>query len=319
MPMLTEIKKNFGVGRIIVVADKALNSGDNIAYHTVTKDGYIYSKSVRGASEDFKKWVLEDRGYRKKGDHYKLKSQVVPDAAIYVTVEQKGKKKIKKKIEVEQKWIAFFSKKYAARAKYKREEAIAKAEEIIKNPAKYKATYDYGAAGYIDNLKVDKDTGEIINIEEVLILNVKKIEDEAKYDGYYAIATSELDEEDERIVDLYHELWHIEETFKISKNTLEARPVFMRTEEHINAHFLTCFISLLISRIVEMKLGGTYTIERIIDTLREVACSHLDQNLWLFNHADEVTDHINSVFGTNFGKKVMTLKEIKKYLADAKK
>jgi transposase len=318
MPMLTEIKKNFDVERMIVVADKALNSGDNIAYHIATGDGYIYSKSIRGASEDFKKWVLDRKGYRKKGDSYKLKSQTVPDATISVTVEQRGKKKVKKKIEIEQKWIAFFSKKYAARTKYRREEAIAKANEIIKNPAKYRSFFDYGAAAYIENLKVDKDTGEIINVEDALVLNMQKIEEEAKYDGYYAIATSELDDEDEHIVDLYHDLWHIEETFKISKDTLEARPVFLRTEEHINAHFLTCFISLLIARIVEMRLGGMHTIDRITETLRNVGCSHIDQNLWLFDHADDVTDHINAAFGFDFGRKVMTLQEIKNNLAAAK-
>ena len=187
MPMLTEIKTKFGVKRIITVADKALNSGDNIAYATVLGDGYVYSKSVRGASEEFKKWVFDETGYRKITDKYKLKSQLVPDAEINVTVKQIGKKKFKKKEPVEQKWVVFYSEKYALRAKHAREEAIAKAVEMIRNPAKYRRTFEYGAAGYIENLKIDKDTGEIMNWDDVLILDTEKIEDEAKYDGYYAI------------------------------------------------------------------------------------------------------------------------------------
>jgi transposase len=319
MPMLTEIKKRFGVSRIITVADKGLNSGDNIAYSTVLGDGYVYSKSIRGASEEFKKWVLDESDYREISDRYKLKSQVVPDAVIRVTTRQVGKKKYKKEEKVEQKWIAFYSKKYADRAKHKREEAIAKAVKMIKNPSKYKKTYDYGAAGYIVNLKVNKDTGEILNVEDTLLLDTEKIRDEEKYDGYYAIVTSELDDSDEHIVDLYRGLWQIEESFKVTKSVLGARPVFMRTKDHINAHFLICFVALLIAKIVERRLGGRHTIATITETLRKVACSNIDQNHWLFNFADSVTDDMNEVFGTNFGRKIMTLREIKKNLGEVKK
>ena len=319
MPMLTEIKNNYGVGRIITVADKALNSGDNIAYATVLEDGYIYSKSIRGAGEDFKKWVLDETGYRKFTDKYKLKSQCVPDAVINVTVEQIGKKKVKKKERVEQKWIVYYSEKYALRAKHKREEAIAKAIDMIKNPAKYKRSFDYGAAGYIRNLKLDKDTGEIVNVEDALLLDIDRIEEEEKYDGYYAIVTSELDDDDSHIVDMYRELWHIEDSFKVTKKVLGARPLFLSLPEHINAHFLICFIALLIGRIVELRLGGKYTVAKITETLRNVACSNIDRNHWLFDFADEVTDDINAAFDTDFGRKSMTLKEIKINLGDTKK
>jgi transposase len=318
MPMLTQLKKKFGVKRVITVADKGLNSGDNIAFNTALGDGYIYSKSVRGASADFEEWVLDESGYRSLTDKYKLKSKIVPDAEIYITVEQTGKKRKKKKMTVEQKWIAFYSEKYAARAKHKREEAIEKAIKMIENPAKYRRTYDYGAAGYIENLKIDKDTGEIINIEDTLILNQQKIEEEEKYDGYYAIVTSELDDSDEHIIEMYHGLWRIEESFKITKSVLGARPIYLTNKNHINAHFLICFISLLIARIVERRLEGKYTIDKITETLRNVSCSHLDQNIWLFDYADDTTDKINSIFDTNFGKRAMTLQEIKSNFAQTK-
>jgi len=319
MPVLAKIKKSFGVGRIIVVADKGINSGDNIAFNTILGDGYIYSKSVRGASGDFQKWALEESGYRQISGDYKIKSKIVPDAPVKVTVEQIGKKKKKKTEKVEQKWVVYYSKKYADRSKHKREEAIEKALKMIENPAKYQRTYDYGAAGYIMNLKVDKETGEIININDTLILDTQKIEDEEKFDGYNAILTSELDDTDEHIIEMYHGLWEIEESFKITKSVLGTRPIYLRTEEHINAHFLICFISLLIARVVEMRLGGKYTIERITDTLRKVACSHIDQNIWLFDFVDEITDAMNKAFATDFGRKIMTLKEIKKFLGEAKK
>jgi hypothetical protein len=319
MPMLAEVKKNYGVKRIVAVADKGLNSGDNIAYNTILGDGYIYSKSVRGASSEFKAWMLEERGYRMASDNFRIKSRIVPDAGIHVTIAQNGKQKTKRTVKIEQKQIVFWSEKYAARARRKREETIAKAYELIKNPAKYRRALDYGAASYISNIKIDSKTGEIVNYKDKLMLDMEKIKNEAKYDGYYSIVSSELDDADEHIIDMYRGLWRIEESFKVTKSVLEARPIFLRTPEHINAHFLICFIALLIGRITEMRLGGKYTLAKIADTLRKVSCSHIAQNLWLFDFADSVTDEMNVAFGTDFGRKVMTLGEIKKNLGTAKK
>lgn len=318
MPVLTEVKKSFDIHRIIVVADKGLNSGDNIVYNTVLGDGYIYSKSVRGASEEFKGWILDESDYRQVTDQYRIKSRIVPDAVVQITKEQTGNKKKRQKVTVEQKWIVFHSEKYAARAKCKREEAIAKAEKMIKSPARYRRSFDYGAAGYIRNLKIDKETGELMEVQEDLALDVQRIAEEEKYDGFSAIITSELDDSDEHIVDMYKGLWRIEDSFKVTKSTLESRPLFLQTKEHINAHFLTCFISLLIVRIVEMKLKGKYTVDRIVESLRRVSCSHVEQNIWLFDYADPVTEDIKDVFQLPIGKKVMTLKEIKNILGQTK-
>lgn len=319
MPMLTGIKRKYGARRIISVADKGLNSGDNIAYAAVLGDGYIYSKSIRGASKEFKQWVLDEKDYRQCSDNYKLKSRIVPDAVINVTVNQIGQKKGKKKVAIEQKWVVFYSEKYAVRAKHQREEAVAKAIEMIKNPAKYQRVFDYGAAGYIQNLKIDKETGEITNVKDLLLLDVERIAEEEQYDGYYALVTSELDDADEHIVEMYRGLWRIEESFKITKSVLDSRPVYLRTPEHIDAHFLSCFIALLLARIVEMRLGGKYTIAKITETLLNVSCSNIDQNLWLFDFADSVTDKMNRAFGTDFGRKIMTLQEIKNNIGSSKK
>lgn len=320
MPVLTAVKKKFGVKRIIAVADKGLNSGDNIAYNSALGDGYIYSKSIRGASDEFKTWVLDQADYRIYSNEHKLKSKKVPDAAIQITVEQQaGKRKKKKSVKVEQKWISFYSEKYAKRAKFKREEAISKALKLIENPSKYKRNFDYGAVGYIENVKIDKETGEISNVEEKLILDFNKIAEEEKYDGYYAIITSEMDTPDTEIIDIYRGLWRIEESFKVTKSVLDARPVFLHTSEHINAHFLICFIALLIARIVEVRLGGKYNIEKITDILRSIECGYIQQNLWMFTAAEVSFEDFNKVFGTNFGLKYMTLAEIKKSLGNAKK
>ena len=317
MPILANIKKEYGVKRIIVVADKGLNSGDNIAFNSALGDGYVFSQSVRGASDLFKAYVLDNKGYVEIGTDYKRKSRILP-VEINVSVGG-GKKKKKKKVCIDQKQVVFYSKKYAERAKNQRNEMITKALDLIKNPSKYRKATAYGAASYVGNLEFDKKTGEILETGKKQFLDMDKIREEEKLDGYYAIVTSELDETDDRIIEIYRGLWHIEESFKITKSLLSARPVYVHTKEHINAHFLICFIALVIARLVEIRLKNKYPIERIIETLRSVSCSHADANHYLFDYADEITDDLNAEFNVGFGNKYMTLGEIKKNFGMVKK
>jgi len=318
MPMLAQVKKRFGTKRIITVADKGLNSGDNIVFNAALGDGYIFSKSVRGASADFKAWIMDGRGYKAHGEGYLYKSILVPDAKISYHINKPDGTVGKQTAKVEQKWVAFYSEKYAVRARHKRAEVIAKAEDMIRRPAKYKGVLDYGAAGYIKNLKVDKETGEILQGKDLMYLDYERIAEAEKIDGYYALITSELDDTDEQIINTYRGLWRIEESFKITKSVLQTRPIYLQTPEHINAHMLICFTALLIGRIIERRLGGKYTFEQIADSLRCIECSHLTANVWLFDYATELTDEINRIFGTCFGKKHATLADIKKSLAMSK-
>ena len=190
---------------------------------------------------------------------------------------------------------------------------------MIANPSKYTKATNYGAANYVLNIEFDKETGEYKENGKILTLDEEKIKQEEKFDGYYAIISSELDETDECIVEHYHGLWKIEESFKVTKSYLDARPVFLTLEEHINAHFFICFIALLFTRIVEKRLGYKHSVENILNSLRETTCSHLDANLYLFDYIDDVSDDINKAFGLEIGKKVMILKEIKNIFAKVKK
>ena len=272
---------------------------------------------MRGASAEFKEWVLSESGYT-QGAEYKRKSRVCP-TDVDVTVSRDGNKKTKKAVVLDQKQIVFYSEKYAKRCKAKREQTLNKAVDLIANPSKYKKASAYGAMGYIKNLRFDKSTGEVIDTKEARYLDMDKIREEEKYDGYYAIITSELSKPDDEIIEAYHGLWRIEESFKITKSTLDARPVYLQNQDHINAHFLICFLALLIGRLVEIRLGNKYNVEKIVNTLRQVECSHIERNLYLFDFANEITDAINTAFDADIGRKIMTLNEIRKKLASAKK
>ena len=135
----------------------------------------------------------------------------------------------------------------------------------------------------------------------------------------YMLLTSEMETSDDEIIDMYRGLWRIEESFKVTKSELEARPVYVWTKEHIKAHFLTCFVALTIARILENKLERKYSIGTILESLSKAECSLIQQNYYLFDYYDEVLKDIGRVTDIDFGKRIRTLGEIKKVLAKTKK
>ena len=315
-PNFGKIKKRFNLGRVISVADKGMTTGDNIWYtiNTPAHDGYVFSMSIRGAEKSMKKYVLDDDGYVWLGKEYKRKSRKYPRT---IQVTSTSGKKIKK--QVDEKQIVFWSEKYAKRAKVEREATLAKARDLAANPGSYTRATSYGAAKYVKKVDYDKDTGEILTASSILDIDEDLIREEEALDGYYMLLTSEMDTPDDKIIDMYRGLWRIEESFKITKSELEARPVYVWTREHIEAHFLTCFVALTISRILEMKLEHKYSTERIIDSLSRAECSLLQQNYYVFDYYDEVLKDIGNVTNIDFSKRIRTLGEIKQVIADSKK
>lgn len=251
--------------------------------------------------------MLDEDGYEWYGSEYKRKSRLYPRTIL---VTSRNGKKLKQ--VVDEKQVIFYSEKYAKKAKADRAKTIAKAIDIMNNPSKYSRATSYGAAGYLKNVTFDKETGEILSPQKLLELNVEKLEAEEALDGYYAIITSEYKETDDHIIDIYRGLWRIEESFRVTKSDLEARPVFVSKEEHIHAHFLTCFIALTIARIIERKLSHKYSIGRILESLNKSECTHMKQNYYLFDYFDEVLKDIGNIFRIDYSKRVRSLGEIKK-------
>lgn len=315
IPALGRIQNEYSLGRIIVVADKGLTTGDNIWYILSAKNGYVLSYSVRGADKEFQDYVLNENGYIEKGDGFKIKSRLYPREIQVTAVNGKKIKKV-----VHEKQVIFYSPKYAAKAKQDRASALAKAKDLIKNPAKYNKSTSYGAAKYVKNLTFDANTGEILeSVCKHLTFDEEKLREEEKFDGYYAIVTSEYKESDDKIIEIYRGLWKIEESFKVTKSDLESRPIYLSLEEHIDAHFLTCFISLVIARILEYRLKGKYSIPEMLESLIRASCSHIQENYYLFDFYNNVLEDIGSELNIDFSKKIMSLKQIKNFLAETKK
>ncbi|MBE3089819.1 MAG: IS1634 family transposase [Actinobacteria bacterium] len=324
LPIIRRVKRDFSMERIIVVADRGLNTSDNTAFlagknddDSCNNDGYVYGQSVLSADKKFKVWVLDSDGYihSKEIDKNGEEVMFIHKSRIYAKTIQlensQGKRSLK--MNIYQKQMVYYSKKYAEKQKKERELVLAKARDLIANPGKYTRATSVGAAGYIKNIKFIKETGEIPDGLE-LSLNLQKIEEEEKYDGYYSIVTSEKHLSDKEIRDIYKGLWEIEESFKIIKSEFKARPVYLKTENHIKAHFLICFVSLIIMRVLECKLERKHTVKQIRESLINYSCSYLDQNYYLFDYRDDVIKTMEDTFKLDLGKKIMTTAEIKKIL-----
>jgi transposase len=321
--VIGEVRKNYDTGRIVVVADMGVISGDNIYYLTGGKNrnGYVFSFSVRGGTLAFKEYVLEQSGY--VGSHgkpigededFRIKSRRIA-REINVTM-QNGKKK--KKV-VYEKQVVFWAKKYADKARAERNELVKKAMALINDPQKYNRATSYGAAKFVKNLEFDQKTGEVIDGKKQPVFDFEKLEQDQLYDGCYAIVTSELDMEDKEIIDTYRGLWEIEETFKITKGTLEARPVFVSREDRINAHFLSCFIAIVVIRLIQKLTKKQFSAQRIVDCLNRIACSNEQDSLYLFDYRSETSDAIGQALGIDFTRKRLQLAEAKNILAKCKK
>lgn len=322
LPAIQRVKKDYEIDRIIVIADRGLNTSDNTsilsgpnASDEKNNDGYVYGQSIRGADTEFKRWVLEQDGYittmekNKDGEEIPFKHKSRLYAKEITKNDSNGVRRLK--MTIYQKQLVYYSEKYAKKQKYEREKAVAKAMDLVKNPANYTKATSQGCTAYINHISFSKDTGEIANGKE-LSINEEKIAEEALYDGYYSIVTSEKELSDKEIRDIYKGLWEIEESFKIIKSEFKTRPVFVSTEDHIQAHFLICFVTLVIMRVLEQLIGKCHSVRQIRDSLVNYSCSYLDQNYYLFDYRDDVILTMEKAFGLDLSKKIMPLSEIKR-------
>ena len=239
-------KQNFIIDRTIRVAEKGLNCGNNIFEAVKNNDGYIFSKSVSKLSEKEKVWVDLENDYIKSYENntlvFKIKSCV--DEFSY---DHKGADGKKNSFKVKEKRVVYWSKKLYDKKMLELDKLELKVKNLTLSKAKREKYNAY--ASYIDFVGLDKD-GEITD-KTIIKINKEKLEKDRKYAGYNMIVTSEINASENNIYDIYHHLWRIEETFRILKTNLDARPVYVQKQNTIFGHFLVCYTSILMVRILQ--------------------------------------------------------------------
>lgn len=261
--------KNSITGKTVHVADKGLNCAQNIAFSKQNGDGYLFSKSVKGLPETEKTWVLLEQDFKDRRDAsgkllYRYKSCI--DQFPY-TIEYEGKKKT---VMLTEKRLLTYNPSLAAKKRYEINRMVEKAKALTASQAKRK---DYGETGKYMNF-TDKE-----GRKAKVTINQEAIEKDLAFAGFNLLVTSETKMSDTDIYQTYHNLWRIEESFKIMKSDLDARPVFLQKEETIKGHFLICYLTVLLERIFQFKiLGNSYSTHDIFRFFKDFTVTETERN-----------------------------------------
>nr|WP_294530477.1 IS1634 family transposase [uncultured Blautia sp.] len=266
--IIDDLKKRNNIsGRTIQVADKGLNCFNNVLHALKAGDGYIFSKSVKTLPDTEKTWVLLDNDYidvkNRKGELlYRIKECI--DDFSYTCTDDSGHKKTVKLVE---KRIVTYNPKLAEKQKYEINRQVEKAKRLQACQAKKS---EYGdSAKYVSFVSANKN-GEKTEGKVKVEINEKAIENARKLAGYNMIITSETHMAASEIYAAYHNLWRIEESFRIMKSQLDARPVFLQKKETITGHFLICYLAVLLTRILQIYiLKDQYGAEEIFDFIHD--------------------------------------------------
>lgn len=316
VPVLADMKAEQGIGRVVAVADKGLNNSDNIAALVGRGDGFVLSQSLRGTRSDagMKAWATSGDGWTTAGEDFRMKS-MQGWKTLHLRAEDTADGRAHDE-RVPVKWIALWSGKYDRRAKAERARVIERARDLVAHPGRYTRHTHHGAASYVRNVAFDDDGSVATNRE--LSIDEGAIAEAERYDGYYLICTSEVGWDDGRVLDTYRELWRIEESFRVTKSELEARPVFVWTTPRIEAHFLTCYVGLVILRPPRRATG--IHASRIREEIAAMSCSALYANWWLFDHRTDESDAMLEAVGVpELRRKNMRTGEVRAAFAKAKR
>ena len=310
MPCLKKMRSRHDSSRIIVVADKGLNTSDNIAATILDGNGFVFSQSVRLAPKELKQWVLDKAGYS-VGEDFRIKDRI--DSKTITITAADGKKK-KEDIEVRQ--IIFWSRDFAERARAERASVIEKSLNAVKRGG-VSAAKAHTALRYVIDTAVVAKTGEIAN--HVLTLDSEKIARDEAMDGYYCLITSELDRDPRDIIDIYKGLWRIEETFRVTKSILEYRPIYVSRHDRIHAHFMICYVALVLLRLIQADLKWEYSAEEIADDIASMNGALMKKNYYLFSHRTHLSDVLGRLCDIDLSRQILSAKDLRDILAKTKK
>lgn len=334
IPLEKKLLKNFDLSRFVVCTDAGLSSYTNRFFNDYEKEdgsrAFITTQSIKKLKNYLKKWALDPAGWKISGDEKKklysledLNDEDDKEKIFYksrwiketVEVESDGKTK---KVTLEQHLIVTYSIKYRDYLRTIRNRQVERAMKAVANGS---SSIDRKRKNDPKRfIKADHATedGEVAD-KTVYYIDQAAIEDEERYDGFYAVCTC-LDDEPEAIVKVNKRRWEIEECFRIMKSEFEARPVYLKRQERIMAHFITCFIALIVYRYLEKKLGNRFTCSQIIETLQEMNFIKYEGKGYQPTYTrTELTEALHEAFGFCTSKEIVPIRKMKNICAQTKK
>jgi len=321
-PTEKKIIKDFELSKFVICTDAGLASAANRKFNMIQGRCFVVTQSIKKLKNHLKKWALDPSGwtFSEDGEKYNISNiDEVEDEELKEKI-QKGtfykERRIKENDGIEKRLIVTFSVKYRD---YQRKIRSKQVERAIKMADQNKIKTHKNPNDPARFLKVVNTTesGEIAS-ESYVSINEKTINYEEQYDGYYGVCTN-LEDEIETIVKINHRRWEIEESFRIMKSEFKAGPVYLGRKDRIRAHFLVCYLSLLVFRILEKKLEEKYSADKLIETLREMNFKYYQGYGYTPIYTrTEITDDLHEKFGFETDMEIVSEKKFKKILKKVK-
>lgn len=293
-PLEKKVIKDFGCEKFIYCSDAGLGSESIREFNDIGERSFIVTQSIKKLKKEEKDWALAPTGFRRLSDGKEIDDirNIDPeDKNVYYKEDPYTPKNIHQTL------IVTYSPKYAAYQRAIREKQVERAKEMLAaGKHKKQRRNPNDPARFIESISVTND-GEVAE-KKTYLLNEEKIAEEAKYDGLYALCTDLLDDDPADIIKVSEERWQIEACFRTLKTDFEARPVYVRKDQSIKAHFLVCFLSLLIYKLMEKRLEKKYTCEEILDTLKAMNFADIQEQGYIpLYERNRITDDLHKIGG----------------------
>ena len=291
-PLEKKVLGEFGCQKFIYCSDAGLGSEDIRSYNHMGKRAYIVTQSIKKLKKEEKEWALNPQGFKRVSDDTPVDITKLPadDKGLYYKDEPYTTKKLHQRL------IITYSPKYAIYQKTLRDKQVERAQKMLDSGnTKKNRKNPNDPARFIETTASTKE-GEVADIHHYLDEN--KIAEESQYDGLYAVCTDLLDDEVGDVLKVSEGRWQIEECFRIMKTDFSARPVYLQDENRIKAHFLICFLALIIYRFLTKKLESKYTCEELLDTLKTINFVEVQEQGFIPTYKREsITDDLHEACG----------------------
>ena len=314
-PLEKQIIKDFELSKFVVCTDAGLASNENRLFNNIQDRSFIVTQSLKKIKGHLRDWALAKDGWHKSNSKKEINLNSIDNSSSNEEIYYK--ERWINENGLSQRLIVSYSPKYAAYQKSVRARQIERAQNLIKNPTFISKNKQNDPKRFIKSASVTND-GEIAD-KKIFTLNQTAIKNEEMFDGYYAVCTT-LEDDIREIIKVNKRRWEIEESFRILKTDFKARPVYLKRDDRIKAHFTTCFLALLIYRILEHKLNEKYTSDQLITTLRNMnffkkeGCGYAPVYM-----RTDLTDSLHEEFGFRTDTEIVPENVIKKIIRKTKK
>lgn len=310
-PLEKKILSDFGISKFIVCTDAGLSSEANRKLNSKDERAFITTQPIKKLKSYIKEWCLNIDGWHIDGSEKTYNINEINDEEYKDTVFHK--ERWIKENGFEQRLIVTYSVKYRDYMRALRENQISRAKKLIEtNPAKVKRRSGTDYKRFINGTSYT-ESGEIAE-KTAYTIDYKMADDEAMYDGFYAVCTN-IEDETTEIIKINKRRWEIEESFRIMKTEFKSRPVYLSNEQRVRAHFLTCFLALLVFRLLEKKLGEEYTCEQIISALKEYNFLEIRNKGYVPAYEGlEINNKLHDVFGFHNDSEFITYEQMNRVI-----